>query len=157
MPEVQNVGAIDSVQYQPSQYSNEEYTEDYNTQPEVYDEQMAEIRAANKSRLGASLLSAAIIGGLAYWGGRTMGKKAASKELEKAKDAVANYEKVLEEVKNKAEKIDIAADGIKSSKFDLYSNAEKFVENVQAVAKSVLKKIKGLKEVTQEAADNASK
>jgi hypothetical protein len=60
MSEVQNIGAVDSVQYQPSQYSNEELADVYNTQPEVYDEHMAEMRAASKSRLGASLLSAAI-------------------------------------------------------------------------------------------------
>ena len=90
MPEVQNVGAVDYAQYQPSQTQNDNYVEDYATQPEVYDEQMAEMQAANKSRLGATLLGAAIIGGLALWGGHAWGKKSSAKERDKAIKAAKN-------------------------------------------------------------------
>ena len=99
MPEVQNIGAVNSAQYQPSQYPVENYAEDYSMQPEVYDENAAQMRAASKSRLGASLLTGAVIAGLALWGGHAWGSKS-------AKDAVANYEKAkkaMEEVEKAAE------------------------------------------------------
>jgi hypothetical protein len=114
MPEVQNVGAVDYAQYQPSQYQNDAYVEDYNTQPEVYDENMAEVQAANKSRLGATILTAAIIGGLGLIGGHMWGahgkkaaetaKETAEKALEEIKnsDAVKNYDKL----KDAAEKVE---------------------------------------------------
>ena len=106
MPEVQNIGAADYAQYQPSQYPAEDYAADYNMQPEVFDENAAQMRAATKSRLGATLLSSAVIAGLALWGGHAWGKKSAAKELDKAKDAVANYEKAqkaMEEIEKAAE------------------------------------------------------
>ena len=99
MPEVQNIGAADYAQYQPSQYPAENYTEDYSMAPEVYDENAAQMKAASKSRLGATLLTTAVIAGLALWGGHAWGKKS-------AKDAVANYEKAkkaMEEVEKAAE------------------------------------------------------
>ena len=99
MPEVQNIGAVNSAQYQPSQYPVENYAEDYSMQPEVYDENAAQMRAASKSRLGASLLTGAVIAGLALWGGHAWGKRS-------AKDAVANYEKAqkaLEEIEKTAD------------------------------------------------------
>ena len=86
MPEVQNVGAADYAQYQPSQYPAENYAEDYSMQPEVYDEHAEQMKVASKSRMGATLLTTAVIAGLALWGGHAWGKKS-------AKDAIANYEK----------------------------------------------------------------
>ena len=105
MPEVQNVGAVDYAQYQPSQYPNEQYAEDYNTQPVVYDEKAEEIRTASKSRMGATILSLAVIGGLALWGGHAWGKKSAAKEIEKLTDAASKYEnaqKAMDEVEKLA-------------------------------------------------------
>ena len=45
MPEVQNVGTVDYAQYQPSQYAQEPdyYTDAYNLQPEVYNENLEDI------------------------------------------------------------------------------------------------------------------
>jgi len=159
MSEVQNIGAVDSIQYQPSQYAKEDLQEVYNTQPDVYDERMAEIQAANKSR-AASLISAVIIGGLAYWGGHSMGKKAAKAELQKAKEAAKKYEetqKVLEEIKNKAEKIDKTADGILNTSGGVSTHGEKFVKNVGKIAKNILEKIKKLSETATDASEGASK
>ena len=108
MPEVQNVGAVDYAQYQPSQYVDNNYAEEYNTQPEVYDEHAEQMRSASKSRLGETILGLAIVGGLALWGGHAWGKKAAAADIEKAKEAVANYEKAkkaLEELNQEADKV----------------------------------------------------
>lgn len=110
MPEVQNVGAVDYAQYQPSQYPQEDYTNNYNVQPEVYDESYSQMQAANKSRMGATLLAAAITAGIgvgAYYLGKTRAgggnidgvKKeleAVKKELTELKDseAIKNYDKL---------------------------------------------------------------
>ena len=99
MPEVQNVGAVDYAQYQPSQYPAENYAEDYSMQPEIYDENAAQMRAASKSRKGAMAVAALAIAGLALWGGHALGKRSAN-------DAVANYEKAkkaMEEIEKAAE------------------------------------------------------
>lgn len=103
MPEVQNVGAVDYAQYQPSQYSNDVYTEDYNSIPEVYDEKAEQIKSASKSRLGATVLSLAVVGGLALWGGYAWGSKKAvssneAAELyEKAQKAMEEVEKIADD------------------------------------------------------------
>ena len=108
MPEVKNVGAVDYNQYQPQQYQQEDYINDYNSQPEVYDESYSQMKAANKSRIGATILSAAIVAGIgvsAYFIGKSRGgnidgvKKeleAVKKELTELKDseAIKNYDKL---------------------------------------------------------------
>jgi len=99
MPEVQNVGAVDYAQYQPSQYVDNNYAEEYNTQPEVYDEHAEQMRSASKSRLGETILGLAIVGGLALWGGHALGKKAAKGEIEKAQEVIKSYEKTQEALK----------------------------------------------------------
>ena len=78
MSEVQNIGAVDYAQYQPSQISQEADVENY-----------AQIQAANKSRVGATLMSALVLGGLAVLGGYSFGKHSAK-----------NAKKALEELKN---------------------------------------------------------
>ena len=93
MAEVQNVGAVDYAQYQPSQYAEPAYNAEYPVEPEVYDERAEQMKMASKSRNGAMAVTALAIAGLALWGGHKWGKNSASKEIEKAKDAVANYEK----------------------------------------------------------------
>lgn len=101
MPEVQNVGAADYAQYQPSQYPAENYAEDYSMQPEVYDEHAEQMKVASKSRMGATLLSTAVIAGLALWGGHAWGKKS-------AKDAVQKYENIktaMEDLNKDADKV----------------------------------------------------
>ena len=106
MPEVQNVGTADYAQYQPSQYPAENYAEDYSMQPEVYDENAAQMRAASKSRKGAMALSAIVIAGLALWGGHKWGKKSANQDIEKAQKAMENYakaQKAMEEAEKAAE------------------------------------------------------
>ena len=106
MPEVQNVGAVDYAQYQPSQYVREDSVNDFNAQPMVYDERAEEIRTASKSRMGATLLSLAVIGGLALWGGHALGKKSAAKEIEKLSDAASKYkeaQKAMDEVEKLAQ------------------------------------------------------
>ncbi len=100
MPEVQNVGAVDYAQYQPSQYVDNNYAEEYNTQPEVYDEHAEQMRSASKSRLGETILGLAIVGGLALWGGHAWGKKAAKGEIEKAQEVIKSYEKAQEVIKS---------------------------------------------------------
>ena len=105
MPEVKNVGAVDYAQYQPSQYQNDVYTEEYGSAPEVYDERAEEIKTASKSRLGATLLGLAVVGTLAYFGGRHIGKKAANAEIDKAKEAIKKYEeaqKAMEDIEKAA-------------------------------------------------------
>jgi len=133
MPEVQNIGAADYAQYQPSQYQAEDYATDYSMQPEVYDENAAQMRAASKSRLGATLLSGAVIAGLALWGGHAWGKKS-------AKDAVANYEKA-QKAMTEVEKI---AD----------ENAGKFF-GVNRIGRDFYNKIKELFKPFKNAAEDA--
>ena len=92
MPEVQNVGAVDYAQYQPSQY--QETSPEYVSEPEVYDEHADQMRAATKSRLGATILSLAVVGGLALWGGHAWGKKSAKDaQIELVKETIAKFEK----------------------------------------------------------------
>ena len=106
MPEVQNVGAADYAQYQPSQYPETDYNAEYAVQPEVYDEKMEQMRAATKSRLGETLLTTAIVAGLALWGGHKWGKKSANKDIENAQKAIDAYskaQKAMEEAEKSAE------------------------------------------------------
>ena len=109
MPEVQNVGAADYEQYQPTQYVNDPqaYQEDY-AQPEVYDERAEQMKAASRSRLGATFVSVLISAGIGvtcYYIGKRAGKgaevsdktmDAIKKELEDLKnsEAVKNYDKL---------------------------------------------------------------
>ena len=108
MPEVQNVGAIDYAQYQPSQSQQEVIGEDYNAQPEVYDESYVQMQAANKSRMGATIVAGLIATGIGV-GGYLIGKhgvkgdEVVKKELEtlkkeltdlKSSEAVKNYDKL---------------------------------------------------------------
>lgn len=110
MPEVQNIGAVDYAQqyqpsqYQPSQYQQyDDYAENYGTQPEVYDEQAAEMQQASKSRLGATALATLIValgtlGGGYYWGNHSAkGANAAKEAAEKAKETA---ESALQELKD---------------------------------------------------------
>ena len=107
MPEVQNVGAADYAQYQPSEYSNNEaYEENYNTMPEVYDENAEQMRKAAKTMFGATLFTSIIIGGLAYWGGRASGKKGLEAQIKKANEATSK----LEELQNKVSELQTAKD-----------------------------------------------
>ena len=112
MPDVQNVGAADYAQYQPSQYPNEAYVEDYNAQPEVYDEHAEQMKAASKSKLGATLLTSVVVGSIALFGGYKWGGKSAATERDAAlkalnelknSEAVQNYDK-LKEAAEKVEK-----------------------------------------------------
>ena len=161
MPEVQNVGAVDYAQYQPSQYQNDAYVEDYNTQPEVYDENTAEMQAANKSRLGATILTAAIVGGLGLLGGHMWGasgkkaavtaKEAAEKSLEELKnsEAVKNYDKL----KDAAEKVEKE---VSEHKPFSWWGIKNFVKEKFAFLRDDAKKVADeAKEAADEAADAA--
>jgi len=104
MPEVQNVGAADYAQYQPSQYPQDTYEQDYNTQPEMYDENYAQMQAANKSRMGATVVAGLIAAGIGVCGymiGKKSGKgtDAIKKELESVKQELADL-KNSEAIKN---------------------------------------------------------
>ena len=154
MAELQNVGVVDSLQYQPSQYPKEDYIEDLNTQPQVFDEKAAEIQAANKSRLGATLFSAMVIGGLAYLGGRTMGKRAAKAELEKAKEAAAKYEesqKVIEEIKNDAENLNKRVKAL--SQNNVNKGGQKFLNYLRDITNKIIEKIDGLNKTAKDVAE----
>ena len=160
MPEVQNVGAADYAQYQPSQYQGEAYVEDYNTQPEVYDEQMAEIQAANKSRKGAMILTGTIVAGLGLLGGYFIGKHgkasksdmdAIKKELDELKnsDAIKNYDK-LKQAADEVEKEVAGRD------FWNWWGIKDFVKNKFAFLKEDTKKAADeAKEAAEDAANNA--
>lgn len=152
MAELQNVGVVDSLQYQPSQYPKEDYIEDLNTQPQVFDEKAAEIQAANKSRLGAT--SAIVIGGLAYLGGRTMGKRAAKAELEKAKEAAAKYaesQKVIEEIKNNAENLNKRVKAL--SQNNVNKGGQKFLNYLRDITNKIIEKIDGLNKTAKDVAE----
>ena len=155
MPEVQNVGVADYAQYQPSQVANDTYASEYGMQPEVYDENEAQMRAASKSRLGATLLSSAVIAGLALWGGHAWGKKSAAKELEKANDAVMNYDKAkkaLEEIEKAAEEGNNKLFGKNHCGNNLLQKIKDFVKPF----KNAVKEAEGdAKEGTEKAADKA--
>lgn len=136
MPEVQNVGTVDYAQYQPSQYKNEDYVDNaYNTQPQVYDESVDEIKTASKSRLGATLLTALIIGGGALWGGYAMGKSGAKKELKELQSAVDKYKEFLEKqaasLENQASDLEKQADEVVNTKFGGYKFGKKFANKVK--------------------------
>jgi len=157
MPEVQNVGAADYAQYQPSQYQGEVYADNYNTQPEIYDEQMAEIQAANKSRKGAMILTGTIVAGLGLLGGYFIGKhgKASKSDMEAVK-------KELEELKNNYDKLK-NSDAIKN--YDKLKQAAEEIETKvtehkvytpwRGFKKFVKEKLAFLKEDTKKAADEA--
>ena len=151
MPEVQNVGAVDYAQYQPSQYPAENYAEDYSMQPEVYDESAAQMRTASKSRLGATLLSGAVIAGLALWGGHAWGKKSAAKEIDKAKDAVAKYE----EMQKKAEELQKDADNVIDSTFGGFQYGKDFAQKFKNAFKDFFKKAEDVKDETKEGTKKA--
>ena len=154
MPEVQNVGTVDYAQYQPSQYQNDVYAEDYNTMPEVYDERAEEMKAANKSRMGATLLTAAIIGGLGLIGGRYWGAKGLKAEKAKAEEAIANYEKL-----NKAtEEVEKIADENAGLFFGENRIGRNFYNKLKSLFKDARAAIKDeAKEAGEKTADDAAK
>lgn len=149
MPEVQNVGAVDYAQYQPSEYQNDAYVEDYNTQPDVYDEHVAEMQAANKSRLGATALGLAIVAGLALWGGHAWGKHSAGKAV----DVADKYK----EFQKKAADLDKEADKIIDSSFGGWQYGKDFAKKVKEAFKELLAKPEEAKDAAKEGAENAAK
>ena len=152
MPEVQNVGATDYAQYQPSQYQYEDYTDGYNTQPQVYDESAAEIKNASKSRLGATLLTAAIIGGGFLWGGYALGKRGAKKELTELQNAADKYKDFIDK---QAKELENEADKVLGKKFPIKS-AKDFAKKVKEEIAKLRDALKGVKDDTKEATDKAA-
>ena len=154
MPEVQNIRAEDYAQYQPSQYQQEAFSEAYDTQPEVYDESYEQMQAANKSRLGATILSTAIVAGVgiaSYFIGKNRGAKAApenmKKELEAVKkeldelknsEAVKNYDKL----KEAANEISEIANGDKVYSKGWINGAKNFINKIKELLKSFVTKVK---------------
>jgi uncharacterized protein Yka (UPF0111/DUF47 family) len=150
MPEVQNVGAADYAQYQPSQYPQEAYADDYNTQPEVYDENMAAMQSANKSRLGATILTAAVIAGLSAWGGHALGKRS-------AKDAIAKYEELQKKVTTLEKDADKVINNWFGNVFHGRNFAKKFKEAFKDFFKTVNEKIDNVKKTVKDKAKKAKK
>ena len=154
MPEVQNVGAVDYAQYQPSQNQNDAYMDDYNTMPEVYDERAEEIRNANKSRLGATIVGLTLAACLGIVGGRYWGARGLKAEKAKAEEAIANYEKL-----NKAtEEIEKIADENVGKPFsgkrigrDFYNKLKSLLKDARAAIKDEAEEAGG------KAADDATK
>ena len=164
MPEVQNVGAVDYSQYQPSQYQQETYAEDYNTQPEVYDESYAQMQEANKSRMGSTLLAGAIAIGLGV-GGYFLGKRSGKsgevvdkttetlkKELEDLKnsEAVKNYDKL----KTAAEEVEKYVEAKSWYNFHGVKDTKKSVEEVADKTKEKAEEVKKTAEKTTEETKN---
>ena len=154
MPEVQNVGAVDYAQYQPSQYQYDEYSGEYGTQPAIYDEQKEEIKAASKSHLGAKALGAIVIGGLGFVGGRYMGKKAAAKELEKLTDAAKKYNEFAE--KN-AKELEEEADKVINSDLGGFKYGKRFAQKVKDELGKLKKALTDAKEGGEKAAEDTKK
>ena len=142
MPEVQNVGAVDYAQYQPSQY--QETSPEYVSEPEGYDEHADQMRAATKSRLGATILSLAVVGGLALWGGHAWGKKS-------AKDAVQNYEKAQKAM----EEVEKAAQEGNNKWFGENHCGNKLLQKIKDLFKPFKNTAEEAKDVAKKAADDA--
>lgn len=164
MPEVQNVGAADYAQYQPSQYADDNTYADYNTQPEIYDESYAQMQAANKSRLGATLLSAAVVGGLAYLGGHYMGKRGAKEEIKKATEAIEKYkemEKKAAEMEKKAAELEKDAENVINKRFGGFKFGKDFAKKIKEFFNKSFKKAEDkkdtVKETTEKTAEDAKK
>ena len=152
MPEVQNVGAVDYAQYQPSQYPQEDYVTDYNMQPEVYDENAEQVRNAAKSRLGATLLTSAIVAGLALWGGHAWGKKSANAEIDKAKEAISKYE----EMQKKATELEKDADNVIDSTLGGFQYGKNFAKKFKNAFKDFFEKADEAKDEVKKSTDNVS-
>lgn len=151
MPEVQNVGTVDYAQYQPSQTAEADYTQ-YAEAPEVYDEHAEQMKAASKSRAGAKALATIAIASLALWGGHAWGKKAAAAEIEKAKDAVANYKKA-QQAMAEAEKI---ADENAGKFFGKNRVGRNFYEKLKELFSPFKKAAEETKEEVKEGAEKAA-
>ena len=154
MPEVQNVGAADYAQYQPSQYQYDEYAEDYNTQPAIYDEENAEIKAASKNHKGATALGVIIAAGLGLVAGRVWGKKAAGKELDQLKDAASKYKEFAE--KN-AKELEDEADKIINEKFGGFQYGKDFAKKVKEELGKLKKAFEETKESGEKVAEDTKK
>lgn len=159
MSEVQNIGAVDYAQYQPSQISQEADVENYNTQPEIYDENYAQIQAANKSRVGATLMSALVLGGLAVLGGYSFGKhsaKNAKKALEELKnsEAVQNYDKVVEAL-DKVQKVTEKCTGTMFGEYRCGEGVKEMIDKIIERAKNFKKPAKTVEKSADEIADSA--
>ena len=158
MPEVQNIGAMDYDQYQPSQYPS--YEEDYSSQPVVYDESAEEMRAASSSRMGATILTGTIVAGLGLLGGYFIGKhgKVSGKDVDKVKDELKNVKDELDSLKN-SEAVK-HYDKLKEAS----ENVEKEIENhsswswwgIKNKVKSIFKPVKDDIAKTQEEAKKAA-
>lgn len=166
MPEVQNVGAVDYSQYQPSQYQYEDFNDGYNTQPQIYNENAAEVKNAAKSKLGATALAAIIIGGGALWGGYALGKKAAKKELPEIQNNAADkYKEFLDKFKELVDKqtqeIEKDADEVINTNIFHWKKGGKFAEKVKEELKKFKEAFenfkKELKESGEKVADDGKK
>ena len=97
MAEVQNVGALDYNQFQPTQLQTVP-EDDVANMPAVYDEAIEEKKSAGMGMVGATILGATmlVVGGL-------IGKKMGSKGVEAAEKAAEEAKQKAEEAKQKAE------------------------------------------------------
>ena len=165
MPEVDNIGAIDYAQYQQQPQAQYDDYANYNTQPEVYDENYAQMQEASKSRLGATLLTAVIIGGGALLGGYLLGGKgkkaaeAAKKTAEDAKktaedalanlknsEAVKNYDKLKEATEKAMADVENLADKGAGKRFGAERCGNGFKEKVEEFFKPVKENLSAAKE-----------
>ena len=155
MPEVQNVGAVDYAQYQPSQYQ-ESYVEDYNAQPEIYDDNVAQMQAASKSRLGATLVSGLVVAGLAGTCGYVFGKRGSKKELEQLQNAADKYKEVAQELQKEADKVlDNNFGGYRFGK-DFDKTVKEKLENLKNIFDGKAEDVKeGAEKTAEEAKDKA--
>ena len=169
MPEVQNVGAVDYAQYPQTQSQNNAYADAYayDQQPVVYDDQMAEMQAANKSRKGATILGSAVIAILGVTAGIFIGKhgKASKSEVEALKKELKELEELKnsEAVKNYAnaqkamEEIEKIADENQGNFFGGNRIGRKFYDKLKELIKPFKKTADEAKDKAEEVADDAAK
>lgn len=113
MDPIQNNGMANYTMSAPQQNDIQLPQDDYSSMPMVYDPSTDEKKSSASSGIGMKALAAIGIAGLALWGGHAWGSKTA-KAAEEAKtvaeEAKTVAEKALNEVKDKADKLQKAND-----------------------------------------------
>ena len=152
MAEVQNIGAVDYNQFQPTQLQTAPEQE-MDNMPVVYDEAAEQKRSAGMGMVGATILGATmlVVGGLI---GKKMGSKGLEEAKQKAEEAVKNYEKI-QEATSEIEKV--IEENNNKGFFQKYFSVESMKNKIMEIIKPFKKEAEAVEEKAAEKAEDAAK
>lgn len=136
MDPIKNTGTVDYAMTVPGNQNQTQGYEDYSSMPMVYDPSVEEKAASAKSGIALKALGAAILGGLAVYGGYRWGKGKGEKTIEKTGDDIIQKLKDLTAARDTYKKANDEAAKIAEEKTSIFTNAKKRCQKIKEALKT---------------------